>query len=155
METLSGHIVYLWLIPAVLFVGLPLISLLIWMGVQGIREFARPPTPAEKKEQPSHNKRKSERFAVRNMRAEISNGLGSCNGLVDNISKMGLCIKNVPESLSVSNALLSVVVTDRKETYRVVARPRWEHWSSSGVKTIGAEIASHPQNWQDFVAAAA
>lgn len=154
MENISGYIAILWFVPAILFIGLPIASLLVWLGVQGILKIGRVLSSPKIAGPHISEKRKTDRIDVKHMRADISDGLGTCSGLVENVSRMGLCIKNVPESLSISNALLSVVVRDQDTSYRVVARPRWEQWHPSGVKTIGAELASYPKNWNAFVMAA-
>lgn len=95
--------------------------------------------------------RKHERVAVEGIRADISDGRYSYTGLITNISTLGLCLKDVPEKLSASKSLLSIVVRGKSEEYRIVARPRWEQAQTNRGKTIGAEIASSPHSWGDFV----
>ncbi|WP_163339305.1 hypothetical protein [Desulfopila sp. IMCC35008] len=153
MENIPGFIAILWFAPLILFIILPLATLAIWLGVESILKVTRALSPAKIAGPQVSEKRKTSRINVKNLRVDISDGLGTCSGLVENVSRMGLCIKNVPDSLSISNALLSIVVRDQETSYRVVARPRWEKWHPSGVKTIGAELASYPKNWNAFVMA--
>lgn len=154
MENIPGYIAILWCAPLILFIILPLGTLIIWLSAQGVLKATRALSPTKMASPQVLEKRKTDRINVKNLRVDISDGLGTCSGLVENVSRMGLCIKNVPESLSISNALLSVVVRDQGASYRIVARPRWEKWHPSGVKTIGAELASYPKNWNTFVMAA-
>jgi hypothetical protein len=95
--------------------------------------------------------RQDPRIEVEELRADISDGLASYSGLVTNISQLGLCLKDVPDKLSASRSLLSIVIKSKSENFRIVARPRWEISQDNRGKTIGAEIASSPHNWGDFV----
>jgi hypothetical protein len=96
-------------------------------------------------------KRQDPRIAVEELRADISDGLASYSGLVTNISQLGICLKDVPDKLSTSRSLLSIIIKGKSENFRIVARPRWEIAQSNRGKTIGAEIASSPLSWGDFV----
>lgn len=95
--------------------------------------------------------RQHQRIEVDGIRADISDGKSSYSGLITNISTLGLCIKNVPDTLSTSRSFLSIIVRGSKEEYRIVARPRWEQAQNNIGKTIGAEIASSPNSWSDFI----
>ncbi len=95
--------------------------------------------------------RQLERIEVEGIRADISDGISSYSGLITNISTLGLCLKDVPANMSTSRSFLSVVIRGKSEEYRIVARPRWEQIQSNMGKTVGAEIASSPNSWNDFV----
>lgn len=96
-------------------------------------------------------RREFQRVDIKGLRADISDGLASYSGRVTNISSHGLCLRDLPEKLSDSRALLSVVVQGDIENYRMVARPRWTSVQKNKDKTLGVEIASAPTGWQKFV----
>lgn len=95
--------------------------------------------------------RKAPRITTKEVRAEISDGRTIYSGLVANISTIGLCITHVPVKLSSSNKVLSIVLRNRSNQCRVVARLRWERPQAQHGKIIGAEVAAAPDNWHDFV----
>lgn len=92
-----------------------------------------------------------QRIAVHGLRAEISDGLRSYCGLVINISRSGVCLRDVTDRLSPSRALLSIAIHAGSGSYRLVVRPRWTKLQENRAKTIGAEIASSPDSWGEFV----
>lgn len=92
-----------------------------------------------------------QRIAVNGLRAEISDGLHTYCGLVLNISRRGVCLKDVPDGLSTSRALLSIAIRGGSENFRLVVRPRWTRMQENSGKTIGAEIASSPDNWGEYI----
>lgn len=96
-------------------------------------------------------RREFPRVDIKNLRADISDGLASYSGRVTNISSHGLCLRDLPEKLPDSRSLLSVVVQGQIESYRIVARPRWTSVQKNKDKTLGVEIASSPTGWQKFV----
>lgn len=91
------------------------------------------------------------RIGMEDLRADISDGIASYSSQVANISAHGLCLHGVPDKLSSSRSLLSVVVRGQEETYRIVVRPRWMHVQDNRSKTLGVEIASAPTSWTEFV----
>lgn len=96
-------------------------------------------------------RREFKRVDIDGLRADISDGLASYSGLVTNISAHGLCLQDVPDKLSSSRSLLSVVVRGQVKNYRIVARPRWVVIQENKGKSLGVEIASSPTSWNEFV----
>lgn len=158
MSTLSEYTSNVWIIPLAILGILPFVLFIIASVTRILKnkelnaKTAVPNITNGKTVQTNKDcARQHERIEVEGIRADISDGKSSYTGLITNVSKLGLCLKDVPENLSTSRSLLSVVVRSKTESYRIVARPRWEIPQNNTGKTIGAEIASCSSDWGDFV----
>lgn len=157
MVIISEYIVVLWMLPVTVFLILPLCIFIMNLLFTSSRHMAlklRDVSSNRHAGQPAaeaRDSRKDQRIAVKGLRADISDGITTYNGLVANISKLGICLKDVPEKLSTSRSLLSIIIHSSSGNFKIVARPRWNQLQANSGKTIGVEIASSPDNWGDFV----
>lgn len=157
MAILTEYIVLIWLLPATLFLLLPLCALItqvIFTAAKNTASQLRKLWIRQRRNKATNQTselRKVSRKATTELRAEISDGRSSYRGLVANISQEGVCIKDIPDTFSNSRKLLSIIVRTTTTHYRLVARPCWEKHEIDRGKTIGAEIAIAPDNWKDFV----
>lgn len=83
--------------------------------------------------------------------ADISDGINSFTGTVANISRMGLCINDLPETMSVSSELVSVVIRKGADELQLVGRPCWQYLQHPKRKTIGLKITSSHVDWNAFI----
>lgn len=156
MVMISDYIVLLWMAPAMVLLIMPitifttaaLFKAARSLAVTMRRAFTRRNNRQSAK---GEDTRQSGRISILGLRADISDSMTSCTGLVANISRMGLCLKDVPERFSISRSFLSINIHGRSANYRLVARPRWERFQSVRGKTIGLEIARAPDNWDEFL----
>lgn len=157
VESLAEHLSTLLIAAALLLLLLPACVFILAFFSDSVRRFLRHfPVHMQRLRHSFRRKRtteprKTKRFATRELRAEITDGRTSYCGLVANISLFGICIRELPEKLSCSRSLISIVVHGKTGQYRLVARPRWETRQANNAKTIGVEIAHSPETWQQFV----
>ncbi|MEE4166120.1 MAG: PilZ domain-containing protein [Desulfocapsaceae bacterium] len=96
------------------------------------------------------NQRKHPRIAIPRIEADISDGRGFYNGTVNDISRFGISISNIPKRLDTSAEMYSIILDGPGTHFKLLARPVWEE--ADGVsKTIGAQIENSPWTWTEFV----
>ena len=87
---------------------------------------------------------------ITNIEADISDGKGFFSGVVQDISRFGLSISDVPKRLDKSADIYSVILDGPGTHFKLLARPIWE--DDDGIsKTIGAQIENSPWTWTEFV----
>ena len=85
-----------------------------------------------------------------NFVVNVSDGYGSFSGSIDNLSRTGLCLSDLPANLDKHAKRLSVVVKGHGKTFRLLAIPRWT--AESGYrKNVGVEIVNAPWGWTEFI----
>lgn len=90
------------------------------------------------------------RFQQHNMSVDISDGNGFFSGFISDISKCGLCLKQIPSNLDDEYCRLTVIVAKEEANFRLVVRPRWK--SQDGfTKDIGVRIVESSPAWKDYV----
>ncbi len=138
-------IVYLWFIPIFTFIFLPLaLATTALVKTLGQRLFVA-------REMSSKEKRKYPRFSSSNDTfAKITVGDKSCTGLVCNISKTGVSLKDLPEMISHEIDKLSVVIHHYGTDYNMLFKTKWTELSESG-RRLGAEIDSTSSDWSKFL----
>ncbi|MEE4313433.1 MAG: PilZ domain-containing protein [Desulfofustis sp.] len=95
-------------------------------------------------------KRKHPRMVMSNLEADISDGKGFFSGVVNDISRFGLSITDVPKRLDRSADIYSIIVDGPGTHFKLLARPIWEEDDGS-YKVIGAQIENSPWTWTEFV----
>ena len=85
-----------------------------------------------------------------NFFASVSDGHGSFSGSINNLSRSGLCLRDLPVTLDRNAKRLSVVVSGHGKTFRLLAVPRWTE-ESGYRKNIGVEIVNAPWGWTEFI----
>lgn len=84
------------------------------------------------------------------MHADISDGKRFFSGSVANISRLGLCLEDIPSRLDTSAKKISVVITDGKKTFKMTTRSCWS-WQKQIHLVIGMEILKVPWGWTEYV----
>jgi hypothetical protein len=95
-------------------------------------------------------KRKHPRMVMSNLEADISDGKGFFSGVINDISRFGLSITDVPKRLDRSADIYSIIVDGPGTHFKLLARPIWEEDNGSH-KVIGAQIENSPWTWTEFV----
>ncbi len=140
-------IIYLWLIPIFLLLILPLFLTVGNLSIRLTRLFVQPKESISPQEKRQHQRTTPYEETV----AEIQIGDTTCTGLVCNISKFGIKLKNIPELLSHEIEKLTITV----QQYGIIGhnltiQPKWMLLTDSGYQ-LGAEIAEAPAGWEDYL----
>lgn len=96
------------------------------------------------------NQRKHPRIIITHIEADISDGRGFYTGTVQDISRFGLSISNIPKRLDTSADIYSVILDGPGTHFKLLARPIWEQEDGMS-KTIGAQIENSPWTWTEYV----
>lgn len=155
----SEYIVILWFIPVTLFIVIPLSICFCWLAIRCVMDLADGEIPFIEyfsrryyiKTEGVQKRREPRASIEKRLLADISDGINSFTGLVENISRMGLCIRDVPENISIANEFLSVVIRTGADEMQVVGRPCWQYLQQPKGRKIGLEITSSSSNWNDYV----
>ena len=150
MDNVSGFIVGLWFLPMMLNIVLPLIMLSVWLVVQAPAKLGLGVTKQSTHSEDVQEKRIGKRVNMADIRVDVSDGFNQLTGLACNISKMGICIKGLPEKVFKQAEQLAVIVENKGEQFSLEVTPRWEIIKESS-KRIGAKIESAPVGWLEFV----
>ena len=95
-------------------------------------------------------KRKFPRVAVRGMNIDVSDGIGSCSGMVNDISRHGMCLANLSTVIGKKTDTYTVVVSKDERYFKFLVRLRWVTVERSD-KKMGVEIPNVPTKWTDYV----
>ena len=96
------------------------------------------------------NKRKHPRITISHIEADISDGRGFYTGTVQDISRFGLSITNIPKRLDKDADIYSVILDGPGTHFKLLARPVWEQEDGLN-KRIGAQIENSPWTWTEYV----
>lgn len=94
--------------------------------------------------------REHPRMNVLEMQADISDGNEFFSGTVQNISRFGLAISDIPDTLDRDADIYSIIIDGPGIHFKLLVRPVWEQLID-GCKTIGTVIENSPWTWTDFV----
>lgn len=94
--------------------------------------------------------RKYPRVDVDSLMADISDGKGFFIGTIDNISRFGLSVSDLPSQLDGDAEILTAIVNGQGENFKMFLKPRWEVVDGER-KSVGLEIESCSWGWTDFV----
>ena len=156
--SISSLFVVILAMPLIVYIIIPLLMLSCWLATRPIKflvpsrfgseiaiRTSRHHTKAES------DKRVESRIATQGLTAKIADGHGVYDSLVANISRAGVCLKNVPERLSASTERLSVIIRGKTEEYSLLLAPSWDSSHHSRGRVIGGKIDTPPNNWLQFV----
>ena len=147
------YIVYLWLIPVVLVIVIPAffkaVCALYRMTESGqaacAREYAR-----QKKSTRISDRRKHPRVELIGAVALVNGTEEHCTGVVANVSRLGVCLKNLPQALLNKAEKFRVQVCTRAGDFDLIVSPRWEKLFAADYM-VGAEIVKVPTGWEEYV----
>jgi len=157
MTNIQNIIVYLWFVPVMGFIVLPLFWSLFGMLYRAVErsrlldirgyvvlnnQDATGVGVADNRSRP--------RIHVEEGRACIDEECDCCRASVSNISQHGICLEDVPEKMNLESSPLRVVFRTRQKDYTFMAKPIWKKMAHKGY-VIGAEIERIPAGWKDLV----
>jgi len=157
MNNTQNIIVFLWLLPLFGFIILPLLWSIAGMLYRAIERSRlgeisgyvslnnRDDADTEEDEN-----RGRPRIHLEGGTACIDEERGCCKAAVADISKRGICLKHVPEKMSLESDPIRLVVRTRQKDYTMTATPVWKKLTRKGY-VIGAEINQISETWKNFV----
>lgn len=95
-------------------------------------------------------KRYHPRLPLQYFSVDAIDGAGFFQGEVENVSRVGICIKDLPKRLNNKAQEIIIVVAGNGQNFRLKARPRWSTLDSTA-NSVGAEIINPPWAWTDFI----
>lgn len=87
---------------------------------------------------------------IPHIEVDISDGRGFYTGMVQDISRFGISISNIPKRLDKDADIYSVILDGPGTHFKLLAKPVWEEEDGFN-KTIGAQIENSPWTWTEFV----
>lgn len=154
----SALFVVILAMPLIVYIVIPLLMLSCWLATRPIKFLAlslsggqRTFSPSQQNIKIESDKRNESRIPTEGLTAKITDEYGVYDSLVANISRAGVCLKNVPERLSASTEKLSVIIRGKTEEYSLFLAPSWENSHHSRGRVIGGRIDNIPNNWLQFV----
>lgn len=96
------------------------------------------------------NKRKYPRIPIRGLNADISDGKGFFTGKVTDISRFGVSLNKIPNTLDGDADILSVIVDGQGAHFKLLIKQKWESVADNS-KIIGGQIENSPWDWTEFV----
>ncbi len=95
------------------------------------------------------NKRQYPRLKVNDIIVHISDGRGYCKGFLNDISRVGLCLKFDSNELERKPEKLGVLLIGHGKYFPVQVKPKWEQYDGSET-CIGSEIDDAHWHWEKF-----
>ncbi len=145
-------------LPLIVNIVIPLCALCCWLLFQPAKLLLEAPPLNNPNEVPDSTQMEQEidqriepRVLTQDIPVKVADEHGVYNGIISNISKAGVCLKNLPDSLSASTKRLSVIVKDKTEDYCFFLAPSWDKQHQTAGRQIGGEISQPPKNWLEFV----
>lgn len=141
-------VMYLWFFPLAVWILLPLLLGVIGLSFRLLSQTlfvdtARVPA--------SGNRRRDSRLSIAPIAVRVSDGRRSAPASLSNISRYGLCLKNLPEQLIQTAEKLTVSFTEQGtglQNLRI--QPLWMHAEDTGL-AIGSTVHKPPPQWLEFV----
>lgn len=95
-------------------------------------------------------KRNHPRMVVQGITADVSDGRGFYTATLEDISRFGLSLSDLPARVNKNSDKLTVVFAAGGVNYKLVLKLRWEQVNGLH-KTIGGLIDKSPWKWTDYV----
>lgn len=157
METFDNVMIYIWLIPVIGLIVIPLLwSLFVKLyktiersrlaKVEGcILENSVADAGTE-----NFEKRCNNRIRLNEGHAYIDELSDCCKADVSNISQNGICLNRVPEAMDLKPTSLMVLFRTPEEDYTFRAKPIWKKLTGNGY-VMGAKIDQTPVGWENLL----
>ena len=95
-------------------------------------------------------KRKHLRMAIESLSIDVADGIGFYRGMVSDVSRLGICMTDLPKRLNGDVKIMTIVISDKEKHFKMQVRPRW--YTHGGIRiSVGAEIINAPCDWTQFV----
>lgn len=96
------------------------------------------------------NRRLHQRTEVQNVVANLSNGVDNFSGTVNDVSRVGILLGDIPNELHDCKKKLSIIISANNIDYKLLVVPKWTSEKSTE-KRMGLEIINAPLDWILFV----
>jgi hypothetical protein len=96
------------------------------------------------------NKRRHHRFKVQNVVASLSNGVDFFPGTINDVSRAGMLLADIPKELHDCEKELSIIVSAKGKDYKMLVVPKWIS-NNYSEKRMGLAILDAPLDWTLFV----
>lgn len=150
VNTYDNIIVYLWLIPVIGLIVIPLLwSLFTWLYKSVERTRLAEVEGCILENTGNLEKRNGHRIRLGEGHVYIDDESDCCKADVSNISMDGICLKNVPEAMKLKSNPLMVLFRTPEQDYSFNAKPIWKKLTDKGYM-IGAEIHQTPSGWENL-----
>ncbi len=134
-------IVYLWLMPVLSLIVLPflfkagctLYRLTPW-GRTFFKEYSTGDNLVA-----SQERRRYPRAEIGGAVVRVAGTDECCAANVSNISKLGICLRNLPQALLAEAEKLNVIVNTQAGNFTMLVKPIWQRSHDSGY-LVGAEV---------------
>ncbi|SDO79371.1 PilZ domain-containing protein [Desulforhopalus singaporensis] len=90
------------------------------------------------------------RITVADVQTDISDGKGFVQGTVENISRSGLLIDDIPGKIDSQCSKFFLVVNCGRKSCKLSVIPKWIHRSGSKAR-MGVKILDAPWEWFKYV----
>ena len=94
--------------------------------------------------------RKYQRIDMDSLNADISDGKGMYTGKVENISRSGISVTDLPLDMDSKSDIITAIISGEGEHFKMFLKPRWDIVEGEN-KSIGLEIESCSWGWSEFV----
>lgn len=95
------------------------------------------------------SKRRHQRVEGQNLVANLSDGVDSFSGTVNNISRLGMLLNDIPQRLKSQGKILSIIVSAKGKNFKMQVEPKWVDENKSE-KKMGLAILDPPLDWTLF-----
>ena len=95
------------------------------------------------------NKRRHQRIEVQNLVANLSDGVDSFLGRINNISRSGILLDGTPQGLQGQGKELPITISAIDQDFKMQVEPKWVSEDESRKKT-GCAIVNPPLAWTVF-----
>ena len=137
-------IIYLWFLPVTIWILIPLALGAVGLSMQltyRLLFFTQKDT----------DKRRSTRFDITPVRVKVTDGNHFHAATINNISTLGIGLKNLPKKIFDKADRLTVIINDKKQNHHTLyVQPVWTTRGSSGLK-LGARVETASSKWSDFM----
>jgi len=144
-------IVYLWFLPVTIWVLIPLALRAAGLSLQLANRllFISGENTVEISE--NRNKRRDPRLNISPIAVKVTDGDHFHTATIKNISRIGICLKNLPEKLFNKADRLTVIIKEKEKNHHTLrVQPVWATTGASGQK-IGARIETASSEWLHFI----
>lgn len=150
--------IYLWLLPVLGMVVLPVLGALTCKmyqaaersrlsDVRGFLDLNMINSPDVENQE----RRTYPRICIEAPKANVARQAKCCRTFITNISQKGLCINNVPRKMyEETGDTFKVVFRSPGRNYTMHVKPIWKKQYTKGYM-IGAELISVPSSWESFI----
>jgi len=94
--------------------------------------------------------RRHPRIVTRNMSIDMTDGMGCCSGMIQDVSLAGLCLTDITGRLGKDIDVYTVVATNGHRYFKFRVRPKWEEANGLN-KRMGVEIKEPSGAWLEYV----